>query len=301
MDLRQLQYVEAVARWENFTRAAANLHVAQPALSRAVANLEEELGVRLFDRTSRRVRITEAGQALVVRARRILADVANLSLVMDEFGRGTRGVVRLSTWYHLEPMLPLFLRAFLADNAGLDVSVVELPAAEMLEALRHDEIDFGCAFVESGSDLTEIASELIRHEPLMLLVAEHDALSSQPSVRIEELQERSFILARHGTGLRRFVDAAFVRAGFEPRVAVQTNEAAAAAAYVAVGLGVALTPRSIAPSVTAHVVMVPIAGAPLMDMALAWHEGGYRSPAADLGLAFARAEVAREALEASTR
>lgn len=114
MDLRQLQYAEAVARTLNFTRAAHELHIAQPALSQATANLEAELGSRLFDRTSRRVTLTDAGTLFVARARRILGEVNSLSTEMDEYGSGTPGIVRVSTWYHLEPMLPIFLRGFMA-------------------------------------------------------------------------------------------------------------------------------------------------------------------------------------------
>src|SRR5918997_5047374 len=103
MDLRQLEYAVAVAEHGNFTRAAARLHVAQPALSVAMRRLETELGVRLFHRTSRRVALTDAGAAFVGRARRILADTNELRTLMHAFAGGSRGRLRVSAWYHIEP------------------------------------------------------------------------------------------------------------------------------------------------------------------------------------------------------
>src|SRR3954468_1294075 len=121
MDLRQLQYVDAVARRLSFTAAARELHMAQPALSKSIAKLEDELGTRLFDRTSRRVALTDAGVTFLARARRILAEVGNLTTEISEFGEGTRGTVRVSTWFHTEPMLPQFLHDFIAQNPGIQV------------------------------------------------------------------------------------------------------------------------------------------------------------------------------------
>ena len=103
MDLRQIQYAEAVARHANFTRAARELHVAQPALSVAVRSLEEELGVELFARTSRRVTLTDAGTAFVERARGILRNLDGLAFEMAEYAGAARGRVRVGSAYHLDP------------------------------------------------------------------------------------------------------------------------------------------------------------------------------------------------------
>ena len=127
MDLRQIEYVEAVARHANFTRAAADLHVAQPALSSAVRRLESELGVRLFDRTSRRVTLTAAGDAFLLRARRILDEIGQLGADMSEYSRSSRGVIRLSWWYHVDPGVVDSLADYRAANPGIEVSVVERP------------------------------------------------------------------------------------------------------------------------------------------------------------------------------
>lgn len=116
MDLRQIAYVEAVARNANFTRAAAELHVAQPALSVAIRRLEAELGVRLFERTSRRVTLTPAGSAFLKRTSRVSREVEALAQEMREYAGGIRGRLRLSAWYHVEPDLVDFMRDFTAAN-----------------------------------------------------------------------------------------------------------------------------------------------------------------------------------------
>jgi DNA-binding transcriptional LysR family regulator len=294
MDLRQLQYVEAVARTLNFTRAATELHVAQPALSRSISKLEEEIGSRLFDRTSRNVKLTDAGASFVTRARRILADVRNLGLEMGEFGLGTAGTVRISTWYHLEPMLPTLLREFISENPNIEVSIVELVGTAMLDALRRGEVDLGVAIVAPQWDLTEIAQEVIRTEPLMVLLPSDDELAAQGTVSLTMLAGRPFIAPTTGTTARYWFDRLFSSLGVEPHVVVETNEIAATQAYVSVGIGLAIAPQSIVPPVAEPVRAVQLEGIPPIQVVLIWHETGYRSPAAERALAFARAAVARQ-------
>ncbi|MEA2676984.1 MAG: hypothetical protein QOJ81_1125 [Chloroflexota bacterium] len=289
MDLRQIKYVEVVARVLNFTRAAEELHVAQPALSHSIAKLEAELGFRLFERTSRSVKLTDAGAKFVARSRRILVEVRNLGLEMAEFGQGTSGVVRISTWYHLEPALPDLLHDFIAQNPKIDVTIVELVGTQMLDALRHDEIDLGVAIVAPQWDLSEIAQQLIRTEPLVVIVPSDDPLARATSVSLDKLAGRSFIAPTAGTTARYWFDRMFAGAAVEPRVVVETNEIAAVQAYVKLGIGLAISPRSVAPPVDEPAVAVPLAGFPELQIILAWHETGYRTPAAEKALAFARA------------
>ena len=294
MDLRQLEYVDVVARTLNFTRAAEELHVAQPALSRSIARLEDELACRLFERTSRSVRLTDAGTKFVSRARRILADARNLGLEMTGFGDGTAGVVRISTWYHLEPTLPTLLHDFIVRNPNIEVSIVELVGSAMLEALRHDEIDLGVAVVAPQWDLTEIAQQVIRTEPLVVMLPAEDELAGRSTLTLKALAGRSFIAPRIGTTARYWFDRMFSTMGVVPRVAVETNEIAAMQAYVKLGIGVAIAPQSVVPPVAQPAVAVRLEGFPELQIVLAWHEAGYRTPAAERALTFAREAASRE-------
>ena len=243
MDLRQIAYVEAVARNANFTRAAAELHVAQPALSVAIRRLEAELGVRLFERTSRRVRLTPAGTAFLGRGARVSREVEALADEMREYAGGIRGRLRLSAWYHVEPDLVDFMRDFTAANPLVEVSIDELPAAESLAALRAGDIDLAAVINFPGLDLNDFGRTALRTEPAVLVVRADDALARGGSIKLVDLAGRPFVVTRPGTGLRRLLDHVFVGAERPPRIAIETNELAAMVAFASAGLGSAiLTP-----------------------------------------------------------
>jgi DNA-binding transcriptional LysR family regulator len=244
MDLKQIVYVEAVARNANFTRAAAELHVAQPALSVAIRRLEAELGVRLFERTSRRVSLTPAGTAFLDRAARVSREVDALTHEMGEYAGGVRGRLRVSAWYHVEPDIVDFIRDFTAANPLIEVSIQELPAADALAALRAWDIDVAAVVQFPGLDLDDFEQAALRTEPAVLVVRADDPLAGQEALNLTDLSGRPFVVTRHGTGLRRFLDNVFVGAEHPPRIAIETNELAAMVAFASAGLGSAiLTPR----------------------------------------------------------
>lgn len=291
MDLRQLRYVDAVARRLNFTTAARDLHVAQPALSKSIANLEDELGTPLFVRTSRRVALTDAGVTFVARARQILVDVENLADEMADLGAGRRGHVRISTWFHLEPLLPALLRDFIAENAGIRVSVLELPTAQMVAALAHDELDFAVSVVPEGWEERSISYAPVRREQLVVVVPAADALSARSSISVRSLGGRALIAPLPGTALRAWFDRILMGSAVQPRVVVETNELAAALAYVSVGLGLAILPESVVPPIEAPLKSVKLAGVPAARVILAWHDSPYRAPAAQRALDYAKSHL----------
>src|SRR4029079_1099402 len=243
MDLRQISYVEAVARNANFTRAAAELHVAQPALSVSIRRLEAELGVRLFERTSRRVSLTPAGAAFLERAARVTRDVDALADEMRLYAGGFRGRLRLSAWYHVEPDLVDFMRDFTAANPLGEVSIQELPAPDTLAALRAGDIDLAAVFQYPGLDLDDFDQAALRTEPAVLVVRADDALAGKENARLADLPGRPLVVTRPGTGLRRLLDHVFAAVEHTPHIAIETNELAAMVAFASAGLGSAvLTP-----------------------------------------------------------
>ena len=148
MELRQLLYAEAVARHRHFTRAAEELHVAQSALSHQVRRLEAELGTELFERTSRRVVPTAAGEAVAARARRVLAEVDGVRGELDELRGLVRGRIAVGA------LLPAggievtrCWRASTARFPGIEVGLREGTAADMLELLDADELDVAFSLV----------------------------------------------------------------------------------------------------------------------------------------------------------
>lgn len=270
MDLRQIAYVEAVARNANFTRAAAELHVAQPALSVAIRRLEAELGVRLFERTSRRVSLTPAGTAFLDRAARVSREVDALTDEMREYAGGIRGRLRLSAWYHVEPDLVDFMRDFTAANPLVDVSIQELPAAESLAALRAGDIDLTAVFQFPGLDLDDFERAALRTEPAVLVVRTDDSLAGEESLNLADLSGRPFVVTRPGTGLRRLFDHVFVGAQHPPRIAIETNELAAMVAFASAGLGSALLTPTVAREAAFPVSLVRLADVEPLTLAAVW-------------------------------
>src|SRR5579862_1442387 len=288
MDLRQLRYVEAVARRASFTRAAEELHVAQPALSLTIRSLEAELGVRLFDRTSRRVRPTDAGEALAGEARRILREADQIVDRMAEYAGAVRGRVTVSIWYHLDPDLPRLLRDFVTGNPHVQVSIVELPAPKTIAALRAGELDFGLVAAFPGLELTGLETTVVWEAPLELAVVPGHPLASRRSVSLAELGDPPLIVTSPATAQRAWLDLALAQAGVRPRVVLETNELAAAVTYTSIGIGATMLFRRVIEAMRVEVAIVPMDEAPTVRMLLVWDPTRELGPAAARALAFAR-------------
>jgi DNA-binding transcriptional LysR family regulator len=272
MDLRQIAYVEAVARNANFTRAAAELHVAQPALSVAIRRLEAELGVRLFERTSRRVSLTPAGTAFLDRAARVGREVDALALEMREYAGGIRGRLRLSAWYHVEPDMVDFMRDFTAANPLVEVSIQELAAADTVAALRVGDIDLAVVVEFPGLELDEFERAVLRTEPAVLVVRTDDALAREESLDLADLSGRPFVVTRPGTGLRRLFDHVFVGSEHPPRIAIETNELAAMVAFASAGLGSAILTPTVVREADFPVGLVRLADVGRLTTAAVWRK-----------------------------
>jgi len=272
MDLRQIAYVEAVARNTNFTRAAAELHVAQPALSVAIRRLEAELGVRLFDRTSRRVTLTPAGSAFLEGAGRVSRDVDALAQQMREYAGGIRGRLRISAWYHVEPDLVEFISDFSAANGLVEVSIQELPAPDALAAVRAGVIDLAGIVHFPELDLGDLEGVVLRTEPAVLVLRRDDPLAGRENVKLADLIGMAFVVTRPGTGLRVLFDHVFVGAEHRPRIAIETNELAAMVAFASAGLGCAILTPTVAREVVFPVALVRLADVGPFTVEAVWRK-----------------------------
>ncbi|HUA09398.1 MAG TPA: LysR family transcriptional regulator [Candidatus Acidoferrales bacterium] len=247
MEIRQLRSAAAIARRLSFTAAAEELSVAQPALSQQIAALERELGVRLFERTNRRVSLTDAGRAFVKRAERIIADVDAAAEEMTAYAGGLRGRVVIGTYQSFaEYVLPKLLGRFHAANPGIEVAMREGMADALLAGLRDGTIDI---FVGHLADAS-LATQSFRIEPLyedelVIAVSARHRLATRHSVRIEELRDEAFVIFRPGSATTHRLNAVARAAGFEPRVAFESEDSLTVRSLVAEGLGVALFPRTL--------------------------------------------------------
>lgn len=290
MDLRQLQYFVEVARQRHFRRAAGRLLVSQPALSQQVRLLERELGHVLLDRTTRRVKLTAAGEAFLVRAERILAEVEDAKARMQEFSGLARGRVVVGTLQSLaELKLPGLLAEFNHLYPGIEVALWEESEDQMMELLNRGELDVALAHVTGVSVPAGIVTERLFSEDLVLVVSSNHALAGRKRVELGELREEQFILAKPGSGIRNMLLTACSAEGFAPHVAFET---AALRSFAAEGLGIAVIPRFRAESEGPAVKVVELARPTLSrTVAFFWVKNRYRSPASGAFLKFFRGRL----------
>ncbi len=282
MDLRQLRYLVALAEHLNFTRAAASEHIAQPALSQQIRRLEDEVGMGLVERTTRRVALTEAGELLVVRARRILAELEAAGDEMQALRGVDVGHVTIGAIHTMGPIdLSLALVTFREAHPNVALTVLEQHSEECAELLRNDKLDLAFLSVTERVESRELGLHQLVSEELMVLLPPGHALAGRDGVRMADLAEEQFISFRQGARLRELLMSASRDAAFEPRVTLESNEAQRIRTLVSRGLGVAILPRSDAISpFGAEIVAAPLVDPVLRrDITLAWRAGRRQAPA----------------------
>ena len=295
MELRQLRSFLAVARLRHFTRASRELHIAQPALSQQIRRLEAELGVDLLWRTSRRVRLTEAGEVLAVRAQRALAELDSAVAELQELGGLVHGRLTVGALPAVGPLdPPALLASFHAAHPGLDLFLREETADEVLALLRSDELDLAISFVDPEGSAADVGRVVLFEEELVLVVARDHPLAARDEVRPADLAGEALIVTTPGSAIRRTIEEALAATGVSARIAFESNERATLLGLAGRGMGVAVLPRTWVPSHPpsnpgrrdADVVAVSLAPAPLRrPVALVWRRGRRQSPA---GEAFVR-------------
>jgi LysR family transcriptional regulator, transcription activator of glutamate synthase operon len=290
MELRQLRYLVALAEELNFTRAAEREHVAQPALSQQIRRLEEEVGLALVERTTRHVALTDAGEVLVVRARRVLAELEAAGTELQALRGMDTGHVTIGAMHTMGPIdLSLPLALFHDLHPGVGLTVREQSSEEMAEMLRVDEIDLAFLSVTERVESHGLGLHQLVSEELVVLLPLVHPLSGRAEVRMAELADEQFISFRAGARLRELLFAAGREAGFEPRVTLESNESQRIRRLVARGLGVAILPRSDAERPGAEVAVARLVAPSLRrDITLAWREGRRLAPAAAAFLDLAR-------------
>jgi len=264
MELRHLQYFIAVAEERSFTRAAARLHVVQSGVSAAIRALERELGAALLERTSKRVALTDAGEALLPRARATLDAARAARDAVDEVRGGLRGTVRMGTLTSVGLVdVPALLGRFHRDHPDvtLRLTVSARGSLGLVDALLEGSLDLALVSVPGDAP----AGVHIRHvlfEQLDLVVPVGHRLHGRESVRIAELAGEAFVDFPVGYGNRTIVDLAFAAAGVPRQVAIEVIDIGTGAGFVNEGLGLAVLPRFVVPE-SLDVGLVTVTGADL--------------------------------------
>ncbi|MFC8313693.1 LysR family transcriptional regulator [Gordonia hongkongensis] len=274
MELRHLRYFAAVADTCHFGQAAESLHVAQPALSYAIRQLEAELDVTLFTRTTRQVSLTPAGQYLRAQAERILAGVDEAVDGVRRIAAGRSGLVRVGiTGIAAFSHLPRIARVVKRELPDVDLRIQsDMLTPGQCDALRAGTLDLGILRPPAIGE--HIDTTVIDVEPMVLAVSVDHRLAAEPVVSVADLRHEPFVLYDSRDSA---VNDAAIRtcraAGFVPHRVHQAPGTAVLLALVAAGLGVALLPASVRSLPLDGLVVRDLVDADTVEVALAWRSG----------------------------
>lgn len=271
MELRQLRYFLALAEECHFGRAAARLHVAQPALSQQIKQLERELGVSLFNRSTRRVEPTEAGRHLTDYARALVTEEERARTHMRELATGHAGRVSVgfigTATYDVLPKVARTVRAKL-PKVTLDLRG-ELLTPRLVEGLLSGVFDL--AVLRGAAPEEDIRITPLRSEPLVAVLPSHHRLAGRPGIPLEALAGEPFVIhpSQSRSSMYDRVLSACRRAGFRPAPLLEVGETATLVVLVAAGHGVALVPQSVQSLNLDGVTYVPLTSPESVELVLA--------------------------------
>ncbi|GHH53168.1 LysR family transcriptional regulator [Streptomyces candidus] len=259
MQFQQLRYFVAVAEARHFTRAAEEMHVAQPSLSQQIRSLERELGADLFTRARGNIALTDAGEALLPLARRILADTDTARREVQELAQLRRGRVRLGATPSLcTGLLPDVLRAFHDAHPGIQLLVEEGGSHDLVRQLARGALDLALVVLPLPTPSPALTAVELLHEDLVVVSAPSARAPRRP-VRVADLRDTPMVMFRHGYDLRELTVAACRAEGFEPTFTVEGGEMDAVLGFVRAGLGLAVVPRMVAEHAGTGLRVTPLA------------------------------------------
>ncbi|EHR60582.1 LysR family transcriptional regulator [Saccharomonospora cyanea] len=274
MELRHLRYFVAVAQTCHFGRAAEQLHIAQPALSQAIRQLEAELGATLFTRTTRQVRLTPAGEFFLVEAQRVLGGLEDGVRGVRRIAGGSLGVVRVAltgtaAFSHLPGIARTVKRAL--PGVALEIHSDLLTPAQC-DGLREGQFDIGILRPPAQGEGIELRT--VEVEPLVLAVPADHRLAVEPVVSMGDLRAEDFVVyASKDSTVNDAVLRSCHAAGFSPRAELEAAGTGVLLALVAGGLGIGVVPASARALPLADVVFRDLTDAGSVELALAWRHG----------------------------
>jgi DNA-binding transcriptional LysR family regulator len=249
LDIRQLHYFVAVAEEEHVGRAAERLFISQSPLSRQIAQLEDKLGLTLFERSQQRIRLTSDGRTLLAEARALLTHASRLESLARRLGKGDEGglcIGYLENAVH-SGVLPDALRALRASRPAVHIALYNYHSAEQLEGLRQRSLDIALVCEPPASDDPDLACRQVLSDPMLLAVPAGHPLASVREIGPGDLAGQNWISVVNRVSTLKHDDfiAACARAGFVPAVTMEAAEPQAALGLVAAGLGMTMIQQSL--------------------------------------------------------
>lgn len=243
MDISQMEYVIAVAKYRNFSQAAENCYISQSSLSQQIAGLEKELGIRLFSRTTRAIKITEAGQTFVDMAADILRSSEQLKETMSAYSNCQRGTINIGAITALSKIhFNSLISAFYSTYPQLTLNIHTGQSLSLLDSLEKREIDV--AFVTQPAIRTypNLNFKLMGTDEYVLLIPKSHPLASQKVIDLAQMKNDRFIIHGPNQSLRGYLLQACKEAGFIPNIACCVESTSIMLSMIRIGLGVCISP-----------------------------------------------------------
>ena len=245
MELHQLEYVIALAKYQSFTRAANEINISQSSLSQQIKKLEDELGVKLFDRTTRKVKLTNAGNAFLTHAQKVLMEINQSKKTMKEYLSVSRGQIKLGVL----PVIGHFritslLANFQKNYPGVKMQFKEGECHELLQMVMASRVH--AAFISEASENPHIKIHRLIRDHAVLVVNSMHPLAANETVELGELAKEKFIVAHPSSGLYKNFTKACTAAGFEPDILYHCNQVETSLELVRENLGVTVLSSQVA-------------------------------------------------------
>ncbi|MBE1443689.1 cidABC operon transcriptional activator CidR [Paenibacillus sp. OAS669] len=287
MDMRHLQYFLEVAHWKSFTKAAQALYITQPTISKMIKNLEEELGVVLFDRIGRRIELTDAGAVLLTQAQHMVKSFEEMTSHLDELMKVQRGRIRIG----LPPMVgsnffPQVIGKFREQYPGITLQLFEYGSKKVEAEVGAGELDIGVILLPTNEELFDFYSFV--KQRLMLVVHSSHPLAEKEEASLMDLKDESFLLFHEDFALHDRIIAECERLGFFPNVVYKSSQWDFITEMAAANLGIALLPEAICRELdTRRLRTIPLTKPAIpWHLAMIWRKDSYLSFAAREWIAF---------------
>jgi len=248
MELRHLRYFIAVAEALSFTKAAQKLRLAQPSLTRQVRNLEEEIGVRLFDRSNNRVSLTAPGRRFLFDAKKVLALCAESVATVQRMEHGETLQLNIGYISNIHyGLLPATLGAFRKLCSHVALNLFDMGSSVQFQALDGRKIDLGFVGVRPALSGHDFLSECVAEDAMLVFLPAGHPLAKKAKIKLAELAPQFFVVmsAKMYPGKRKWFIETCWRAGFPARILQEVDSEVAAIKFVSAGLGIALLPEQI--------------------------------------------------------
>ncbi|BCB02602.1 LysR family transcriptional regulator [Bacillus sp. KH172YL63] len=239
MELLQLQYFQTVARLEHMTKAAEELRIAQPSLSKTISRLEEDLGVPLFERQNRQIKLNHYGKRFLNRVDRAFLEINEGKREILEEMKQEEHTIRMAVT--IPRVLPDLVGSFLKENPHVRFQQFVLSISEMRTQLKNGEIDFCISSIPLEDD-EDIVWEPLMTEEIFLIVPPGHRLEKREEINLIEVKDEPFISMNTGYGLRNLTDEFCLKAGFSPLISFEGDEPGVIGDLVRQGLGIAFIP-----------------------------------------------------------